>query len=410
MNTGLNMDKSKVAVAALHGYEDREAVAASLARVLAPLGGMKAFVHPGDRVLLKANLLAPALPEEAVTTHPEIVRAVIRAAYAAGAAVVRVGDGPGVGTTRENMRACGMEKVCMEEGAEVAEFRETAVFEREGNRIGKRLELTAHLLQTDVLITLPKLKTHVQMGFSGALKNQYGLIPGTQKAEYHFRLQDRDRLCDLMIDINRTGRVALAIMDAVYGMEGPGPHGGKPRFIGALIGSADLAAMDCVACRMIGVDPARYPLLRAAARGGYGTTDPAAIEVCGDAVDSFKVDDYRLVEMPVNVMRILPLPQWMLKWLRRQLAERPWIDRKKCIKCLKCRRGCPVTPSAINPLAPSGDCVDQRTCIRCYCCHEFCPVDAIELRRSLLERIFHLRALGALGSRILGHVAAFLKR
>ena len=386
-----------------------EAVLDGLRQAMAPFGGMSGIVHPGDRVLLKVNLLAPARPEEAVTTHPEVVRAVIRLVREAGASRILVGDGPGVGSTAENMRACGIQAICDEEGAETAVFQETSVFENLQNAIGKRLELTSHLKEVDVVITLPKLKTHVQMGYSGALKNQYGLIPGTQKAQYHFRLQDRDLLSDLMIDINRTARMKLAVMDAIVGMEGPGPHGGKPRQIGALVVGTDLAAVDVVGCSLIGIDPAKYPLLRAAKRGNYGATSLEEIQIVGGTLESLKVPDYELVKAPANILRLLPLPNWALRWLRGQLAPTPWIDKKKCIRCLKCHRGCPVRPeAAIDPRKEGGG-VNHRTCIRCYCCHEFCPVDAIELRKSWLERVFHLTAIGSFGCRMLGKIVSIWK-
>ena len=386
-----------------------DAVLSGLRRAMAPFGGMSGIVHPGDRVLLKVNLLAPARPEEAVTTHPEVVRAVIRLVRESGASRILVGDGPGVGSTAENMRACGIQAICEEEGAETAIFQETAVFENLGNAIGKRLELTNHLKDVDVVITLPKLKTHVQMGYSGALKNQYGLIPGTQKAQYHFRLQDRDLLSDLMIDINRTARMKLAVMDAIVGMEGPGPHGGKPRKIGALVVGTDLAAVDVVGCSLIGMDPAKYPLLCAAKRGNYGATSLEEIQIAGGSLESLKVSDYELVKTPVNILRLLPLPNWVLRWLRGQLAATPWINKKKCICCLKCHRGCPVKPEAAIDPRKEGSGVNRRTCIRCYCCHEFCPVDAIELRKSWLERVFHLTAIGSFCSRMLGKIVSLWK-
>ena len=137
--------KAQVSLVALDGYEDDARIAQALATALAPFGGISAIVHPGDRVLLKANLLAPAKPEEAVTSHPAIVRAVIRAVKAAGASRVMVGDSPGVGTTREVMRACGILQVVEEEGAEMASFDHVAVFDRLENTIGKRLELAEQL-------------------------------------------------------------------------------------------------------------------------------------------------------------------------------------------------------------------------------------------------------------------------
>ena len=406
------MERGRKATVSLIPVSDysTEAVESGLRRAMEPFGGMQGVVKPGDRVLLKANLLAPCRPEEAVTTHPEVVRAVIRLVREAGASRILVGDGPGVGTTAENMRVSGIQQVCDEEGAETAVFRETAVFETPENVLGKRLELTSHLLGVDVVITLPKLKTHVQTGYTGAIKNQYGLIPGIQKGEYHLRFQNRDRLADLMVDINRTARVKLAVMDAIVGMEGRGPHGGTPRKIGALVVGTDLPAVDVVCCTLIGLPPGEYPLLQAAARGRYGTTSLEEIEVFGAAVESLRVPDFKLVQTPLNILKILPLPGWILRGLRRQVAATPHIDRSKCIGCLKCHNGCPVKPPAIDPRSKYSGGVNGRTCIRCYCCHEFCPVDAIELRKPWAERIFHLTAIAGFGTRLLGKIFAFSKR
>ncbi len=402
---------AKVSLVALEQYEDFPALMTALERALSPFGGMESLVHPGERVLLKANLLAPARPEEAVTTHPQVLRAVIRLVKAAGAAQILVGDGPGVGETEENMRVCGLLAVCQEEGAVPAPFRETATFHTPENTIGKSLELTAWLKQVDVVISLPKLKTHVQMGYTGALKNQYGLIPGGQKGEYHFRLQNRDRLADLMIDINRTARVKLAVLDAIVAMEGPGPHGGTPRKVGALVVGTDLAAVDVVGCELIGLPPGEYPLLQAARRSRFGATSLSEVDVAGDSLEALKVKDFQLVKTPVNVLRILPLPGFMLKWLRGQVAPTPFIQKEKCIRCGKCHRGCPAKPSAISPDSPEKGGVKKDLCIRCYCCHEFCPVKAITLKRPWLDRLLHWTALGEAGARLLGHlVAAFQPR
>ncbi|MGN0867310.1 MAG: DUF362 domain-containing protein [Oligosphaeraceae bacterium] len=397
---------SRVSLIALDRYEDFPALLAALERALSPFGGMESLVHPGDRVLLKANLLAPARPEEAVTTHPQVLRAVIRLVKKAGAAEVLVGDGPGVGQTEENMRVCGLLEVCQEEGATPAPFRETTVFHTPENAIGKSLELTSWLTQVDVVISLPKLKTHVQMGYTGALKNQYGLIPGGQKGEYHFRLQNRDRLADLMIDINRTARVKLAVLDAIVAMEGPGPHGGTPRKVGALVVGTDLAAVDVVGCELIGLPPGEYPLLQAARRGNFGATSLREVEVEGDSLESLKVKDFQLVKTPVNVLRILPLPGFLLKWLRGQVAPTPFIQKDKCIKCGKCQRGCPAKPAAISPGYPEKGGVKKELCIRCYCCHEFCPVKAIALKRPWLDRLLHWTSLASAGARLLGHLVA----
>jgi uncharacterized protein (DUF362 family)/ferredoxin len=394
-----------VSLAAVPGYDDFPLLLSRLREAMQDLGGMEAFVQPGQRVLLKANLVAPTRPEQAVTTHPAVLRAVIRLVQEAGG-IACVGDGPGVGDTRTAMAVGGLLAVVQEEGAEMLEFDETAVFENLSNRVGKRLSLCRHLQDCQVLISLPKLKTHVQMAFTGAVKNQFGLIPGSAKGQMHFRFQDRNRLADYLVDINRTARPALAIMDAIVGMEGPGPSGGTPRQIGALIVGSDLPAVDVVACTLIGLDPDANPLNLAARRAGYGTTRLEEIRLAGVPLADLQVHDYKLVQIPANILRILPLPASVLRWLRRQLSPRPSIDHRKCILCRRCTNGCPVNPPAIHPDAPPGQDIDEQTCIRCYCCHEFCPVKAIDLRRSRLDRCLHLNYLANKISRLLGKIVA----
>lgn len=398
-----NTTTSTVSIIPLDSYDDPAAVLAALREGLQPFGGMTGIVQSGQRVLLKPNLVAPAKPHLAVTTHPEILRAVIRLVKEAGG-TVGVGDGPGVGDTRSAAKGSGLLDVINAEGAELREFSATHAFYNEHNRLAKRIDLTSQLLDTDVLITLPKLKTHAQMAYTGALKNQFGLIPGSAKGQFHFRFQNRDHLADLMIDINRTARPALAVMDAVIGMEGPGPSGGTPRKIGALIVGTDLTAVDVVCCALIGLPSQSVPVTNAARRAGYGVCELESITIHGASIESMRVPDFDLVRAPSNIMRILPLPRFVLRWLRRQVAPKPVINADRCIRCGRCRDGCPVTPPAINPMLPPEQSLNDRSCIRCYCCHEFCPVKAIDLKRSLLDRIFHLNALCNFGSRMLGRL------
>ena len=398
--------KAKVSLARLDSYDSPEEVLSAVRRALEPLGGMSAFVSPGNRVLLKVNLVAPAKPDEAVTTHPAIVRAVIRLVKECGGTAL-VGDGPGVGDTKTAMQVSGILDVVREEGAEMVVFEETATYENSENILMPRLELTSHLRNCDVLITLPKLKTHVQMAFTGAVKNQFGLIPGAAKGQFHFRFQNRDHLASLMIDINRTARTRLAIMDAVVAMEGNGPSGGDPRFLGAVIAGEDIPAVDVVACTLIGLNPDANPLNLAARRANWGTTRMEDIEVVGENLDSLRCSDFVLVKAPANIMRIRPLPQAVLRWLRRQYAPRPPIDSALCLKCRRCANGCPVKPAAIDPLAVT---VDDSLCIRCYCCHEFCPVKAISFEKSLLARWLPLPAIAAFLARALGSLRAIFAR
>lgn len=403
--TGQTEDKATVSICKLDNYTDSAAVLDAMRRGLVYFGGMDAFVRRGAKVLLKVNLVAPSHPDLAVTTHPEIVRGVIRLVKECGG-ICYVGDGPGVGDTLTAAKTSGIAQVVQEEGAELLDFRETAVFGNGNNRVAKHISLAKQLADMDVLITLPKLKTHCQMAFTGALKNQFGLIPGAAKGQFHFRFQNRIHFSDLIVDINRTAHPSLAIMDAVIGMEGPGPSGGTPRKIGALICGDDLAAVDSVACALIGLSIEDVPVSMAARRSGYGKVDMASIDVVGASIEEMRVDGFKLVKAPLNIMRILPLPQFMLRWIRAQVAPRPVIIESKCKKCRRCEKGCPVNPPAILPMADGGPVLDDKRCIRCYCCHEFCPVKAIELKKSLLARIFNVEAVATWASRVTGRIAS----
>ena len=401
-------DKPIVSIALLDGYDDSTAVRKAIKSVLEPFGGISTFVKPGQRVLLKPNLVAPAKPELAVTTHPAILKAVIEEVQEAKAGSVRFGDGPGVGTATSVSRLAGLTAVAEETKTQIVDFVGTKVYENDENRLIKHLELTDQLAENDVLITLPKLKTHSQMAFTCALKNQYGLIPGMAKAQFHFRFQNRDRLADLIVDINRTAKPALAIVDAVIGMEGPGPNSGTPRKIGAVIAGTDLAAVDTVAAAIVGLQPEDIPILMAARRADFGVTRLADIDVRGATVEQLKIPDFELIHAPANIMRILPLPKGALKWLRSQIVPRPFIIKEKCVKCLRCQNGCPVKPAAITPLAAAGKELNAKTCIRCYCCHEFCPAKAIILKKSLLDRIFHIQAICRGIHRMLGWLVTII--
>ncbi len=379
-------ERSKVALAQVASY-DADAIAGAMHACLEPFGGMSQFVKPGQRVLLKPNLLGPFPPERAVTTHPAVLEAAIALVQAAGGQAV-VGDSPGFGTLRSAAAKAGLLAVIEATGAELADFDTPCEFECAENTVGRRLTLAKAVRDADVIITLPKLKTHVQMILTAAVKNQYGLIPGMLKGQWHFRLQDRRWLARLLLDINRIARPALAIVDAVTAMEGEGPSSGTPRQIGALLAGPDLVAVDVVACRLIGLDPAAVPAITAAREAGMPGTAMDTIEVVGDDWQTVAVADFANVTELLDVLRILPLPRAWLERVRSHWTARPRIDGGRCVECGICRRGCPVSPPAIDPERAPRDRVDDRSCIRCYCCHEFCPEKAIFLQRSWLNRLF----------------------
>ena len=382
------MKKSTVSIVKNQDYNP-EKVKSAIIKSLELLGGMETFVKSGQKVLLKPNILLGLSPDKAATTHPAIIAAVAELVREAGG-VVFLGDSPGVGDFESAMKVTGIGKVVEEQGIELADFSNVHPFECEDNIIAKHIKLAKAVADADVIITLPKLKTHVQMTMTCAVKNQYGLVVGMQKGEYHFRLENRDALANLMVDINKIAKPALAICDAIEAMEGEGPSGGTPRNLGLILASADLSALDVAACEIIGLNPNDMPIVQACKRQNFGATSLNEIEIIGEPIDSVKVTDFKQIENLQSVMRILPIPQFLLKIVRSHWASKPRINKDKCVKCYKCRTGCPVNPPAIDPDRPIGKEVDDKTCIRCYCCHEFCIAKAIDLKKPWFDRVFRV--------------------
>jgi uncharacterized protein (DUF362 family)/NAD-dependent dihydropyrimidine dehydrogenase PreA subunit len=375
-----------VGVARCPSY-DSDVLTSALQRALDPLGGIGAFVSAGQRVFVKVNLLSKATPDRCVTTHPELVRAVVRAAFGAGAADVAVGDSPGgrnsAGSARAIFETSGIAAVCEQEGARVSLLDDAVTrVSFEGGLLYSSFNLGREAVDADVLISLPKLKTHGFMMFTGGVKNLFGCIPGLEKAQFHLKVPDRADFAEMLVDLMLACAPELTIMDAVVGMEGDGPAGGTPREIGALLASTDPAALDVIASAIAGFEPMDVYTVRAAARRGLAPESPSGIAVEGAPWESFVLRDF--AHPAGDVSRRLP-PR-LAKWVRKRIVSRPVLDDPAdCTACRTCEQNCPVHAIAMVEKRPA---FDYDTCIRCYCCQELCPQQVIGLRRPWAVRAF----------------------
>jgi uncharacterized protein (DUF362 family)/Pyruvate/2-oxoacid:ferredoxin oxidoreductase delta subunit len=366
---------SMISIARCPSYE--EDLPAVLDAVLAPLGGMSAFVSPGQTVLIKPNMLTDRLPEQAVTTHPELVRAVIRSVRDAGG-IPSVGDSPASAVKIGRvMEQTGFVTLCQEESVPLIQF------ESAGSVTVKRDSFTFSIAkpvrEADVVINMPKVKTHVLTTFTAAVKNTYGAVPGYQKALLHKRYSNPRDFGKLVWSIHQAVAPALHIADGIVGMEGAGPAGGTPVAMEFLAASSSGAAMDLGLCELLGIDPKAVPFL------------PPSINVASPI--SFELNDVHFAGKSVSP-RSLALPstfaaRMIPSWITRLLEPFVWIRpaiRDTCIQCGKCVKSCPVDALSIEKgskpeLSPSD-------CIGCCCCHEICPAKAIEMTQSpLLNRI-----------------------
>ncbi|MDP2217548.1 MAG: DUF362 domain-containing protein [Methanolobus sp.] len=367
---------SKVSIVRCTDYS----VAAESVRMSVNLiGGLSAVIKKGNRVLLKPNILAARRPEEAVTTHPAIISTLCEIVREAGGIPV-IGDGAGIarpGATAEAFVVSGIAAVAEELDVELINF-QTAGFKLvnvPNSRHFPQLFVSKAVLDADVIISLPKLKTHELTYYTGAVKNMFGALPLKARKEMHL-LAERRLFGEAVIDLYTVTRPHLAVMDGVVGMEGNGPSHGKPVNTGVVMASYDPVSLDIVASRLIGLDPMKVPTTRAALERGLGTVEP---EVAGIPLDEVAVK-YK----PSNGGILFNVPPVITRIFGRYYTVRPCIDASKCILCGACAGACPV--HAIE--SKNGKLrIDNERCILCYCCREMCPQNAVASDRSLLARI-----------------------
>lgn len=327
----------------------------------------------GKTVLLKPNLLAPVQPEKAVTTHPLIVKAVARLLKESGANVI-VGDSPGIGTQEIIYDITGIKKIVEEEGIALADFKNKVEVSFPNGKVKKSFTFAKAVKDADYIFTIPKLKTHGMTYFTGAIKNQFGLIPGLLKPKLHYVFSDKDDFSDMLVDINMAIKPSYAIMDAVFSMEGNGPRNGTAVKTGAILISRDLLAVDIMACQMAGIDPKEIkPIVKAGERA-MGEMELGKIEVVGD--DFFK-KKLKQISREIEIGKIVPLPNFLNNIIKNILLPKPKVIDKKCILCKECYKVCPAEPKAIE-IKNGKIKIDKKKCIRCFCCQEMCPVAAIE--------------------------------
>ena len=334
----------------------------------------------GKTVLFKPNILKSAAPEDAVTTHPSILRAAIRYANSKGAASVLVGESPGFQLGQAAFRRSGLIQVAEAEGARWVDFSDAVQVDNPEGRLVKNFTLARAAVEADVLVSLPKLKNHTLMYFTGAMKNLFGCVPGLQKSQFHLRFPERLRFGEMIVDLNVALRSEFSIMDGIVGMEGPGPGSGYPRSIGAVLASRDPVALDRVACALIGLDPDLVVNLAEGMRRGIWIGSDADIEVRGERPEDLRVPDWKQVPREERRLGRLPAP------IRNLLVGRPFFSKTRCIACGACVQICPGKALALEPTAGArmgrAVRVDYGACIRCYCCHEVCPADAIRVARA----------------------------
>lgn len=377
------MEKFDCAIAKCPDYSE-QSVENALAEALENIGGLD-FVKSGMKIVIKPNLVSFKTPDEAATTHPALLKALVKKLVELGASVT-VGDSPGgphsLTVLNRVYAATGMSEL-EKYGAVLNRNLEQRTVKIENGKVLNELTYTAYLDEADAIIDFCKLKSHAFMGMSAAVKNLYGVIPGLLKPEMHYRFPNEADFAEMLIDINEFFKPVLSIMDAVVGMEGNGPLNGEARPIGAVVASKSSYYCDLVGAELIALDPFGVPTIKAAYDRGLAPKSAAELNIHG-SIGELRVADF--AAPPVRGLKFMRKGNLLHFIASHALAQTPKLKPSICVGCGECARMCPA--KAIN-MKNKKPIIDRKSCIRCFCCQEFCPKAAMVVHRPLAARVLN---------------------
>jgi uncharacterized protein (DUF362 family)/Pyruvate/2-oxoacid:ferredoxin oxidoreductase delta subunit len=342
--------------------------------IFAMIGAMDNNIIKSDAsVLIKPNLLMPASPQHAILTHPFIVRAVAEYVLEKNARPL-IADSPAVGPFEKIKKQGGYNEALKPLDIEIKAF-DTSIKVDIGKPFGS-IEMAKAAVEVDVVINLPKLKTHSGMLLSLGVKNLFGCVVGLKKPEWHLRSGiDRELFARLLVQICQAINPAITLVDGIGALEGQGPgKSGKPRHLGVLVGGKNVYHVDMVICRLLGMDPEKLPTHRAAKNLGL-VSESVDIKGNMDVVANFKLPT------------LAPLtfgPKPFQKFMRKHMIQRPEADQVRCRLCGECWQYCPAKAVMLSKDRID---FDYDACIRCYCCIEICPHGALQPTETLPGKI-----------------------
>ncbi|MCM8800616.1 MAG: DUF362 domain-containing protein [Candidatus Omnitrophica bacterium] len=369
---------SKVSIVRCNGYEPA-LVQEAVRRAVDLIGGITKFISYGSKVLIKPNLLMAKEPEAGITTHPEVVRAVIRVLKEINCRIF-LGDSPSAwekwSDINEVYVKTGMKRISQEENVELVNF--------EKRRLRDKFPLTAWLDECDYLISIPKFKTHQLTILTGAIKNLYGLVSGIYKIKLHQRYFNDLDFANILVDIYQQVKPSLNIIDGIVAMESDGPAtSGKLRKVGLILASSDAVALDSILTMIMGLKPLDILTTRIASERGLGIADINSIQICGEDLKNVLERPFKL---PATSLKTR-IPKLIIKIVSKFIHFYPKINKNNCVLCRTCVQICPANAIRIKDKRII---IDYSKCLSCFCCQESCPYSAIKVKKAFLVRFLGL--------------------
>lgn len=379
------MQEPRLSIVSCRDYSP-ENVRSALISALSAAGGLD-WVKPGMRIGIKLNLCAARKPEQTATTHPVMAAELTRLLHERGAEVV-LGDSPGEpfsAVVLNRVYSLGNYALCEAAGGVLNRDFSHHTVEYPAAVTVKSFEYTSWLESCDAVINFSKLKAHGLMGMTAAVKNLYGVIPGTVKSEYHFRYPDPTAFANMLVDLNEYVHPVLCLCDAVDIMEGNGPTQGTPRHMGALIASTSSYELDRLCAWLCGLEEKELPYLTAAKQRGLLSENGEPL--CREDAAPYRVTGF--VRSGATCSWFTPNPEdkpfrkLVKKCIAVLLRSKPALG-EGCTGCGHCARLCPAGAiTIVNKRAV----IDRKKCVRCFCCQEFCPSGAMRAKRSFVARL-----------------------
>lgn len=380
----MSKTRFRVGIARCESY-DPEEVHQALSLALERAGGLPP--SKGGKTLLKANLLAPRAPEEAVTTHPEILRALAKQlSEREPTTSLTVADSPGyifqdqweelfkttgVATLRDEPLEIEVVPLISEGLSEV---------EVSGGKTLKKARVAKMVLAADQIYSVAKLKTHVETEMTGCIKNMFGIADtATRKAAHS--APSLEWLAQGILDLFSIRTPDFCVLDAIQAMEGDGPSRGTPVLTGWILAGANALAVDMMASLIMGYrNPMEIPLLKVAANRGIGPSSPEEIELVGADPGELEYRSFRK-----SSGRVRWIPTSLRGFVHGLVALKPVLQPDLCTHCGICAKVCPVDAITLQSMGPH---IDRSLCVKCLCCHEMCPEGAMSVEKNLLARLF----------------------